>query len=115
MSAIYRAIQVTKPGEFGTVMKPLVDPGLVKCAFASRRPVPATRSIDLGVGPEPIGVTSVDLIFGERKIAGSLTGNPATADATLRFPPISKTPRMLRYARPRLRLNRIIRERRPFG
>jgi D-arabinose 1-dehydrogenase-like Zn-dependent alcohol dehydrogenase len=27
----------------------------------------------------------VDLIFGERKVAGSLTGNPATADATLRF------------------------------
>src|ERR1700746_1987952 len=28
MSAMYRAIQVTKPGEFETVMKPLVDPGL---------------------------------------------------------------------------------------
>src|SRR5215471_7263260 len=27
MSAMYRAIQVTKPGEFETVMKPLVDPG----------------------------------------------------------------------------------------
>src|SRR5215472_4803554 len=27
MSAVYRAIQVTKPGEFATVMKPLVDPG----------------------------------------------------------------------------------------
>jgi alcohol dehydrogenase, propanol-preferring len=28
MSATYKAIQVTKPGEFETVMKPLVDPGL---------------------------------------------------------------------------------------
>jgi alcohol dehydrogenase, propanol-preferring len=27
MSATYKAIQVTKPGEFETVMKPLVDPG----------------------------------------------------------------------------------------
>src|SRR5215469_12943630 len=27
MSATYRAIQVAKPGEFGAVMKPLVDPG----------------------------------------------------------------------------------------
>src|SRR5215472_3280523 len=27
MTAMYKAIQVTKPGEFATVMKPLVDPG----------------------------------------------------------------------------------------
>ena len=27
MSAMYKAIQVTKPGEFAAVMKPLVDPG----------------------------------------------------------------------------------------
>ena len=46
---------------------------------------PRGVSIDLGVGPEPVEVTSVDLIFGERKVAGSLTGNPATADTTLRF------------------------------
>src|ERR1700756_5169240 len=46
---------------------------------------PGGVSIDLGVGPEPIEITSVDLIFGERKVAGSLTGNPATGDATLRF------------------------------
>src|SRR6201993_3738078 len=46
---------------------------------------PGGVSIDLGVGPEPSEVTSTDLIFGERKVAGSLTGTPATADATLRF------------------------------
>jgi len=46
---------------------------------------PGGVSINLGAGPEPIQVASVDLIFGERKVAGSLTGNPATADATLRF------------------------------
>src|SRR5499425_1796862 len=31
---------------------------------------PGGVSIDLGVGPEPIEVTSVDLIFGERRVAG---------------------------------------------
>jgi len=46
---------------------------------------PGGVCINLGAGPEPIEVTSVDLIFGERKVAGSLTGNPATADTTLRF------------------------------
>jgi D-arabinose 1-dehydrogenase-like Zn-dependent alcohol dehydrogenase len=46
---------------------------------------PGGVSIDVGVGPEPIEITSSDLIFGERKITGSLTGNPATSDATLRF------------------------------
>ena len=46
---------------------------------------PGGVSIDLGVGPEPIEITSLDLIFGERKVAGSLTGNPATGDTTLRF------------------------------
>ena len=46
---------------------------------------PGGASINVGVGPEPIEITSSDLIFGERKVAGSLTGNPATGDATLRF------------------------------
>jgi propanol-preferring alcohol dehydrogenase len=46
---------------------------------------PGGVSIDLGVGPEPIEVTSMDLIFGSRKVEGSLTGTPATGDATLRF------------------------------
>jgi propanol-preferring alcohol dehydrogenase len=46
---------------------------------------PGGVSIDVGVGPDPIEVTSMDLIFGERRVAGSLTGNPSTGDATLRF------------------------------
>jgi propanol-preferring alcohol dehydrogenase len=50
---------------------------------------PGGVSIDLGAGPEPIEITSKDLIFGERKLAGSLTGNPATGDATLRFSVLS--------------------------
>ena len=56
---------------------------------------PGGVSIDLGVGPEPIEVTSVDLIFGERKVAGSLTGNPATGDATLRFSALSGVSAMI--------------------
>ena len=46
---------------------------------------PGGVSIDLGVGPEPIEVTSMDLIFGSRRLEGSLTGTPAAGDATLRF------------------------------
>jgi propanol-preferring alcohol dehydrogenase len=50
---------------------------------------PGGVSIAVGVGPEPIEITSMDLIFAERKVAGSLTGNPATGDATLRFSALS--------------------------
>lgn len=46
---------------------------------------PGGVSIMLGVGPEPIEISSVDLIFGARKLEGALTGDPATNDATLRF------------------------------
>lgn len=56
---------------------------------------PGGVSIDVGVGPEPIQVTSIDLIFGERKVAGSLTGNPATGDATLRFSALSGVSAMI--------------------
>jgi len=50
---------------------------------------PGGVSIDLGVGPDPIELTNMDLILGSRKVEGSLTGNPATADATLRFSALS--------------------------
>src|ERR1700740_1039742 len=62
-------------------------------AFKGLRP--GGISIDLGVGPEPIEITSMDLIFGERKVAGSLTGNPATGDATLRFSALTGVSAML--------------------
>lgn len=42
-------------------------------------------AVVVGVGPEPIEVSSADLIFGSRKLEGALTGDPATGDATLRF------------------------------
>jgi propanol-preferring alcohol dehydrogenase len=56
---------------------------------------PGGVSIDLGVGSEPIEITSMDLISGERKVAGSLTGNPATGDATLRFSALSGVSAMI--------------------
>jgi propanol-preferring alcohol dehydrogenase len=36
---------------------------------------PGGVSIVVGVGPEPIEVTSIDLIFATRKLEGSLTGS----------------------------------------
>lgn len=59
---------------------------------------PGGISIDVGVGPEPIDITSMDLVFGERKVAGSLTGNPATGDATLRFSALSGVSPMIETA-----------------
>jgi alcohol dehydrogenase, propanol-preferring len=56
---------------------------------------PGGVSIDVGVGPEPIEISSIDLIFGERKLAGSLTGNAATGDATLRFSALSGVSAMI--------------------
>jgi D-arabinose 1-dehydrogenase-like Zn-dependent alcohol dehydrogenase len=46
---------------------------------------PGGVSIVLGVGPEPREVSSMDLIFGTRRLEGALVGAPAVGDATLRF------------------------------
>jgi propanol-preferring alcohol dehydrogenase len=56
---------------------------------------PGGVSISVGVGPEPIEITGMDLIFAERKVVGSLTGNPATGDATLRFSALSGVSAMI--------------------
>jgi propanol-preferring alcohol dehydrogenase len=55
-------------------------------------------SIVLGVGPEPIQVSSMDLIFGSRTLAGALTGDPATGDATLRFSALTGVAAMIETA-----------------
>jgi propanol-preferring alcohol dehydrogenase len=52
-------------------------------------------SIVLGVGPEPIEVSAMDLIFGSRKLEGALTGDPATGDETLRFSALSGVSAMI--------------------
>src|SRR5215469_16628684 len=50
---------------------------------------PGGVSIVLGVGPEPIEVSAMDLVFGNRKLKGALTGDPATGEETLRFSALS--------------------------
>jgi alcohol dehydrogenase, propanol-preferring len=50
---------------------------------------PGGVSIVVGLSPEPIEVSSMDLIFGSRKLEGALTGDPATGDATLHFSALS--------------------------
>jgi alcohol dehydrogenase, propanol-preferring len=56
---------------------------------------PGGVSIVLGVGPEPIEVSSIDLIFGSRKLEGALTGDPATGEDTLRFSALSGVSAMI--------------------
>jgi alcohol dehydrogenase, propanol-preferring len=56
---------------------------------------PGGVSIVLGVGPEPIEVSSIDLIFGSRRLEGALTGSPAAGDETLRFSVLSGVSAMI--------------------
>ena len=56
---------------------------------------PGGVSIALGVGPEPIEVSSIDLVFGSRKLEGALTGDPAIGDETLRFSALSGVSAMI--------------------
>lgn len=56
---------------------------------------PGGISIAVGVGPEPIEITSMDLIFGTRKVEGALTGTPAISDTTLRFSALSGVAAMI--------------------
>ena len=59
---------------------------------------PGGVSIVLGVGPEAAEASSTDLIFGSRKLEGSLTGNPATGDVTLRFSALTGVSDMIEIA-----------------
>ena len=59
---------------------------------------PGGVSIVLGVGPEPIEASSIDLIFASRKLEGALTGDPAIGDATLRFSVLSGVSAMIETA-----------------
>jgi alcohol dehydrogenase, propanol-preferring len=56
---------------------------------------PGGVSIVLGVGLEPIVVSTIDLIFASRKLAGALTGDPAAGDETLRFSALSGVSAMI--------------------
>jgi hypothetical protein len=54
---------------------------------------PGGVSIVLGVGPEPIEVSSMDLIIGCRKLEGALTGDPATRG----YAPFQRVERRVRH------------------
>src|SRR3984957_9694187 len=43
---------------------------------------PRGRIIALGATPDPVEVSTADLLFGNRSIEGAITGDPATGDAT---------------------------------
>ena len=68
----------------------------VSATFKGLRP--GGVCILVGVGPEPIENSGVDLVFASRKLEGALTGNPATADATLRFSVLSAVSPMVETA-----------------
>lgn len=50
---------------------------------------PRGQIVVLGASPDPIEVASNDLFFDGKSIKGSLTGDPLTGDATLRFSALS--------------------------
>lgn len=46
---------------------------------------PRGRIVTLGASPDPIEVSTYDLLFSSRSIEGALTGDAATSDVTLKF------------------------------
>jgi propanol-preferring alcohol dehydrogenase len=56
---------------------------------------PRGQVITLGVTPDPVEVSTSDLMFGSRSVAGALTGDPATGDATLKFSALSGVAAMI--------------------
>jgi len=59
---------------------------------------PGGVSVIVGASPDPIEVSSTDLIFGSRKLEGALTGDPATGDEALRFSALSGISAMIETA-----------------
>lgn len=89
-----------------TVASALQDLGgahLVVVTASGGRPVadavkglrPRGRIIALGASPEPVDIATSDLLFGGRSVEGALTGDPATADATLRFSSLADVAAMI--------------------
>jgi propanol-preferring alcohol dehydrogenase len=56
---------------------------------------PGGVSVIVGVSPDPIEVSAMDLVFGSRKLEGALTGDPETGDETLRFSALSGVSAMI--------------------
>lgn len=56
---------------------------------------PGGQLLTLGASSEPLSSSANDLIFGERSIAGALTGDPLTGDKTLKFSVLSGVAAMI--------------------
>ena len=62
-----------------TASKPSIFGGLVKGL------IPRGQMILVGAGPEPVTLDVADMLFGERKIAGTANGSPIEVEDTLNF------------------------------
>jgi D-arabinose 1-dehydrogenase-like Zn-dependent alcohol dehydrogenase len=80
-------------GEAQLILVTASSAAVVSQTFMGLRPNGV--SVVVGAGPEPIQTSSRDLIFGNRKLEGSLTGNPATGDTTLRFSSLNRISAMI--------------------
>src|SRR5467141_1988385 len=56
---------------------------------------PRGKIMMLGATPDPVEVSTTDLLFGSRRVEGALTGTPATGDATLKFSVLSGVAAMI--------------------
>jgi propanol-preferring alcohol dehydrogenase len=80
----------------GGAMLILVTASSTKAVAATVKGLRETGQVlVVGVGLEPIEVVDYDLVFGGRSVAGSLTGNPATGDKTLKFSVLSGVSAMI--------------------
>ena len=58
---------------------------LKRCVRVDRRPGAEWEVHGIGISPDPIAVTPLQLISGERAIQGSAVGTPTDSEDTLRF------------------------------
>jgi propanol-preferring alcohol dehydrogenase len=80
-------------GDVATALQALGGASLVLATASAGRAVadtvkglrPRGRVIALGLAPDPIELSPVDLLVGNHAIEGALTGDQATGDATLKF------------------------------
>jgi alcohol dehydrogenase, propanol-preferring len=96
----YRDSTATDPA---VALKALGGAKLILATASSTKSVATTvkglretgQVLVVGVGLEPIEILDYDLVFGGRSVAGSLTGDPATGDRTLRFSVLSGVSAMI--------------------
>lgn len=93
----------SEEGNFADALQGLGGAALVASTASSGKALkdamkglrPRGTLLILGASSDPLGSSSTDLIFGNRSIVGSLTGDPAAADRTLRFSSLTKVAAMI--------------------